>query len=176
MEIERVSVFKILGLHKNDNLTWGDDVTSICCKSAKRLHFLKLLQQAELSPKHQFLYYESVTIRPVMQYACIAWHSSLTNEQTCQLESIQRRTVKLIFGNDIEQVQNAMNKLLSLAKRRDTMPFYDSLLQPSSILHPMLPSKRHYLPNYGISNITRILLYELNDSKTRLLIMHYHLQ
>jgi len=51
IEIERISVFKILGLHVYDNLTWGDHVTSICCKSAKRLHFLNLLKRAEMSPK-----------------------------------------------------------------------------------------------------------------------------
>jgi len=48
IEIERVSVFKILGLHVNDNLTWGDHMTSICCKSTNRLHFLKLLKRAEM--------------------------------------------------------------------------------------------------------------------------------
>jgi len=90
---------------------------------------------------------------------------SLTNEQTSQLESIQRRAVKLIFDNGSEQVPSAMNKLL-------TKRFYDSLLQPSSCLNHMLPPKRNYLvvfKPYGMSNITRVLLYELNDSKTRLL-------
>jgi len=56
-----------------------------------------------------------------MEYACVAWHSSLTNEQTSQLESIQRRAVKLIFGNDSEQVQSSMNKLLSLAEQREKL-------------------------------------------------------
>jgi len=69
IEIERVSVFKILGLHVKDNLTWGDHVTPICCKSAKRSHFLKLLKRAEMSPKDLLHYFESV-IRPVM-HACV---------------------------------------------------------------------------------------------------------
>ena len=35
-EIERVSVYKLLGLYVNDNFTWDDHVTFICAKSAKR--------------------------------------------------------------------------------------------------------------------------------------------
>jgi len=71
-----------------------------------------------------------------MEYVRVVWHSSLTNKQTRQLESIQRKAIKLIFGNDSEHVglQSAMDDRLSLVERRDelTKQFYDSLLQPSS--------------------------------------------
>jgi len=65
------------------------------------------------------------------------------------LESIQWRAVKLIIGNDSEPVaglQSAMNEFMSRAERRDelTKRFYDSLLQPSSCLHHLLPPKRNY--------------------------------
>jgi hypothetical protein len=52
-EIERMLVYKLLGLYVNDDLTWTDHVSSICTKSAQRLHFLKLLKRAE---SHQMIY------------------------------------------------------------------------------------------------------------------------
>ena len=43
-------------------------------------------------------YYQSV-VRPVLEYVCPCWHSSLTKEQTTQLEDVQRRALQVIFGN-----------------------------------------------------------------------------
>jgi hypothetical protein len=48
-EIERVHIYKLFGLYINSSLTWDDHVMSICTKTAKRLHFLKLLKGAAMS-------------------------------------------------------------------------------------------------------------------------------
>mgnify|MGYP006343999921 CR=1 FL=1 len=98
-EIERVQGYKLLGLYINNSLTWDDHVTSICTKTAKRLHFLKLLKRAAMSTADLLRYYESV-IRPVAECACVVWHYSLTKDQSARLESIQRRALKLIYGRD----------------------------------------------------------------------------
>jgi len=38
-------------------------------------------------------------IRPILEYACPAWHNSLTNEQSRQIESVQKRALSIIiFG------------------------------------------------------------------------------
>ena len=55
--IERVSVYKLLGLYVNDNLTWNDHVSSICTKSTQRLHILKLLKRAGISSDDLLYYY-----------------------------------------------------------------------------------------------------------------------
>jgi len=87
-----------------------------------------------------------------MEYACVVLHSILTNKQTSRLESIQRGAVKLIFGNS-EQVQSAMNELLSLAERRDELIVFDSLLELSSRLHHLLPPKRNYLVLFKLRHV-----------------------
>jgi len=142
-EIERVSVYKLLGLYVNDNLTWNDHVSSICTKSAQRLHFLKLLKRAGISSDDLLYYYKSV-IRPVTEYACFVWHSSLTKDQSAQLETMQRRAVRLIFDNDNQEIYNAMRSLTSLADRREQLAnqFFKSLLVPTNCLHHLLPAKR----------------------------------
>ena len=38
VEIERVNVFKLLGVHINQSLTWDDHVSAICNKAATRIY------------------------------------------------------------------------------------------------------------------------------------------
>jgi len=43
VEIERVNVFKLLGVHIDQSLNWDDHVSAICNKAASRIYFLKQL-------------------------------------------------------------------------------------------------------------------------------------
>jgi len=141
--IERVRTFKLLGLHVSDNLTWNEHISEICSKAAKRLHFLKLLKRAAMS-NDDLLYYYTTVIRPVTEYACVVWHTSLTKGQTLQLESIQKRALKIIYGNNTVDVSHVLNSLPSLSERRDflTKKFFTTSLNPSSGLHDLIPEKR----------------------------------
>jgi len=38
----------------------------------------------------------------VTEYACAVWHSSVTAKQRDQLEVIQQRAVRIIFGNELD--------------------------------------------------------------------------
>ena len=44
-------------------------------------------------------YYCQQSLRPVLEYACVAWHSSLTKAQTKALEDVQRRAFQIINNN-----------------------------------------------------------------------------
>ena len=96
-----------------------------------------------MSTNEMWHYYETV-IRPVTEYACVAWHSSLTKGQTEQLESIQRRAAKIIHSNDDTLVASALSRLPSLSERRDQLSrkFFARLQQPDSCLHELLPEVR----------------------------------
>jgi hypothetical protein len=104
---------------------------------------LKLLKRAGISSDDLLYYYKSV-IRPVTEYACFVWHSCLTKDQSAQLETIQRRAVRLIFGKDNQEIDNAMRSLTSLADRREQLAnqFFKSLSMPTNCLHQLLPAKR----------------------------------
>ena len=88
--IERVYSFKLLGVVIEHNLKWNAHVDLICTKASIRLHFLKVLKRSSLS-REDLLYFYSSVIRRVLEYACPAWHTSLTKQQTRQIESIQKR-------------------------------------------------------------------------------------
>jgi len=75
---------------------------SIACLTKMHLHCLKSLFIAikcqsvvGLASIHKLCYYITV-VRPVLEYACRVWHSSLTAEQTKTFESLQQRAMKII--------------------------------------------------------------------------------
>ena len=82
-----------------------------------------------------------------MHNACPVWHNSLTNERSSQIESIQKRALKIICGSsiiDYEQLLILYN-LPSLSERRETSCkrfFEKSVLSSTSCLHYLLPSCR----------------------------------
>jgi len=96
--IQRVTVFKLLGVSVDSDLEWDSHVSAICSKASSRLYFLKLLKRSAVSRDDLMHFYESY-IRPVLEYACAVWHSSLTIEQSKRIENIQRRAVTIIDGH-----------------------------------------------------------------------------
>ena len=99
--IERVHVFKLLGVLLDDNLKWDNNlkwnnhVDAVCAKASSRLHFLKILKRSFIT-SDDLLYFYTAFIRPILEYACAAWHNSLTNEQSRQIESVQKRALSII--------------------------------------------------------------------------------
>jgi len=141
--IERVHSYKLLGLKINDKMKWNEHVSAICSKAATRLHFLKLLKRANVSVDDMLHYYQTV-IRPVTEYACAVWGSSLTKAQSNQLESIQRRALKIIHNNNID-ILNTLKELPLLSERREILTrsfFAHVFLDDNNCLHHLLPQKR----------------------------------
>jgi len=57
VEIERVNVFKLLGVHINQSLKWDDYVSAICNKAATRIYFLKQLKRSSVDPDDLYHFY-----------------------------------------------------------------------------------------------------------------------
>jgi len=90
--VQQVHSFKLLGVTIDDDLKWSTHVNTICSKASSRLHFLKVLKRCSLSTS-DLLYFYISAVRPLLEYACPAWHTSLTSEQSKQIERIQVRAV-----------------------------------------------------------------------------------
>jgi len=101
-QIERVSDFKILGLQLSDNLHWDCNVEFICNKISSKLYFLKLLKRVGLSTDDLQYFYVTV-IRPISEYACTVWNHNLTSTLSDQLESYQKRALRIIYGDQIKE-------------------------------------------------------------------------
>jgi len=57
VEIERVNVYKLLGVHINQSLKWDDHVSAICNKAATRIYFLKQLKSSYMYVDPDDLYH-----------------------------------------------------------------------------------------------------------------------
>ena len=93
--IEKVSCYKLLGVHLSDNLTWNEHVTYIVKKGSKQLFAIRALKKCRLTDRQLILVYCSI-IRSVLEYASPAW-AGLTQCLSDQIESIQKRALKIFF-------------------------------------------------------------------------------
>jgi len=120
VEIKRVNVFKLLGVHINQSLKWNDHVSAICNKEASRIYFLKQLKRSSVDPGDLCRCYTTVN-RPILEYACPVWHSSFTVEHINRIEAIQKRVFRIIFGSFDYLDFCSRNGLSTLYERRDLL-------------------------------------------------------
>ena len=82
-----------------------------------KLHYLRLLKRAKVPAKDLLGVYYSV-VRSALEYACPVWSSSLTTEQSSNLELIQKRALKIIFPTLSYEQCLIDHNILTLADRR----------------------------------------------------------
>ena len=64
---------------------------------SKRLYFLKQLKRAGV-PYKQLHHFCTAVIRPVLEYAALAWHHLINRTQAQHLESVQKWAIHIIFN------------------------------------------------------------------------------
>jgi len=145
--VDRVSSFKLLGVHISTDLKWKEHVQVIASKAASRLHFLKQLKRAG-APTRDLLHFYTTVVRPILEYACPVWHSGLTNAQSDALESMQKRAMRIIYSEGTSfdyQFRLIIAGIDTLQDRREILSerFFNRQVLPSnSLLHHLLPDRR----------------------------------
>ena len=66
------------------------------------------------------LYISNKIIRSILEYSCVIWHSSITEEESRHFERVQKPALKIILRNDYEDYISALNltNLQTLKDRR----------------------------------------------------------
>ena len=144
--INRVTSFKLLGVHIDSNLSWSTHIDHVVKKATSRLYFLKQLKRAGVASDHLLHFYTTV-IRPVLEYCAPLWHYALTKAQAEQLEAIQKRAIHIIFNFSRGMPYNVVldtAELSSLSSRRSNFSseFFIGITDPDSCLHHLLPAPR----------------------------------
>jgi hypothetical protein len=149
LQFERVEFFKLLGVIVSNDLKWSRHINYICNKANSRLYFLRQLKRAAASNDDMLHFYLSV-IRAVLEYAVPAWHTSLTTALSDQIEAIQKRALRLIFGSSVSTHQSYQSfcselGILTLQARRENLckRFFEKLLDPTSCLHYLIPERKN---------------------------------
>ena len=88
-KIDKLAVSKILGVWIDESLSWERNTKEICMKAYSRISMLTKLKYAGVSIEDLLDIY-ILFIRSTTEYCSVAFHSSLTVDQTTDLERIQK--------------------------------------------------------------------------------------
>jgi hypothetical protein len=83
-------------------------------------------------------------VRPVLEYACQAWHPGLTIKLTLVLEGVQKRALGIIYSDLDYESAFKEAKLESLKDRRKRLCFkyFHQIQHPDHKLHCLLPEAK----------------------------------
>ena len=94
--LERLSVFKVLGITLNDQLKWNNHVEVMVKKASKRLYILRVLRRSGVPACDLLTIYYAI-IRSVLEYACAVWHTNLPSYLTRMIEMVQKRALRILY-------------------------------------------------------------------------------
>ena len=113
---------KLLGVIIRSDLKWNDHVDHIVSKASRKLYLLRILKRFGM-PASDLITVFSSYIRPILEYCCIVWHSSLTVQQTENIETVQKRALRITLGAQYQSYDQALIEcnMVTLEKRRDEL-------------------------------------------------------
>ena len=125
--------------HLSHNLTWNEHVNLIVKKRSKRLYAIRALKKCGLTDRQLILVYCSI-IRSVLEYASTAW-AGLTQYLSDQIESIQKRALKIIFPSLCYEDALKKSSLILLCQRREDacIKFLKRSYSSSDLLRSLVP-------------------------------------
>jgi len=160
--VERVSTFKLLGVHISNDLKWTEHSNAVSSKIASRLYFLRQL-------KRDLVCFYCTVIRPILEYANTVWHSSLTVSQSDVLESLQKRAMNVIYAGIEYRAALTIAGVDTLRSRREELTRRFFLNDTCWTRHPVL-CLHYLLPPKRDENITARLrktrIFENSKAKT----------
>jgi len=86
-------------------------------------------------------------VRPVLEYACLVWHSGLTAGQCNAIENIQKRAIRMVYSNtdsdyEITLIVARMDSLKDRHAMLMSRFFKRQVLASNALLHYLLPEGR----------------------------------
>ena len=170
--IDRVCSAKLVGIHIQDDLKWDVHVQEMLKKARIKLHFLIQLKKSRVLPNPAISFYKSVIV-PQLEYACPAWATSITKEQSNDIERIQKRALKIVFPDlDYSQALEKAN-LKTLSQRRLELckKFFTELQKESNILHSILPKVKG--SNYSLRSNLKYTLPKVKKNRFKSFFIPY---
>ena len=100
--IDSVKTLKALGFIFNSKADVSDQVETLCKRFRSRTWALRDLKKAGLSTDDLLRVYKT-TIRPVVEYSSVIYHSMLSEERSEYIEKQQTQALKNIYSNDLSR-------------------------------------------------------------------------
>ena len=120
--LEVVKKAKLLGVIITDDLKWDENTAYLVKKGYSRLELLRKVAEITTSVSEMKLIYIQY-IRSILEQSCVVWHSSLTEENSSDLERVQKCAIKIILRKPYASYEEALKclNLESLEERRQKL-------------------------------------------------------
>ena len=108
--VEVVNQSKLLGVIMSDDLKWDKNTEYIVSKANTRMQLLRKISEFTTSKEEKKNIY-ILFVRSILEQSCVVWHSSLTQENSDDLERVQKGAVRIILGGNYEDYEEALIKI-----------------------------------------------------------------
>jgi hypothetical protein len=117
--LEEVEECRLLGLTLTNQLSWHQNSENIVKKANTRMIILQKLYNFNL-PTEEMISIYILFIRCMVEYCCVVWHSSITEEERTNIERVQKTALRIILKEDYVDYSSALQLtgLESLYERR----------------------------------------------------------
>ena len=113
---------KLLGTVISNNLSWDENVSVLVRKSNARMELLRKLAVFG-APDEDMKTIYILFIRSLLEQSAPVWHSSITQENSDDLERVQKSALKIILKQRYKDYPNALKilELDTLKQRREQL-------------------------------------------------------
>ena len=108
--METVTDTKLLGTIVSNDLKWNKNTENIVKKANSRMELLRKVTSFGASYAELVNIY-IMYIRSLLEQSCTVWHSGLTEENSQDLERIQKSALRIILQESYSTYENALNFL-----------------------------------------------------------------
>ena len=120
--VEVINSTRLLGTILSDDLRWDLNTKNIVKKANARMELLRRVASFG-TPVEDLKTVYILFIRSILEQSATVWHSSLTEENSCDLERVQKSAVKVMLQDTYNGYQNGLAKLglENLNQRRENL-------------------------------------------------------
>ncbi len=136
--MERVSSFKYLGVHINEDLTWTLNTIQPVKKAQQRLYFLRRLRKFGMSAKILCNFYNCI-VESILTSCITVWYGSTTVMDRKRLQRVVK-TVEKITRTPLPSLQSIYHRRV----HRRAASILKDPTHPQHGLFTLLPSGRRY--------------------------------
>ena len=109
-KVETLNSTKLLGTIISDDLHWDLNTKNIVKKANARMELLRRVASFGASQEDMKTIY-FLFVRSHLEQSATVWHSSLTEENSADLERVQKSAVKIMLGDKYTSYENSLLKL-----------------------------------------------------------------
>ena len=94
-QVEQVSVFKLLGTHLNDTMTWSTHCKFLLSKARQRMYFLRKLKYFGVKQEILIIFYSAI-VEQIIAQSITVWFSRSSKQDLAKFTTVIKAAEKLI--------------------------------------------------------------------------------